>query len=92
MCACVHAFLGMCLCVSNSYCMVLIGPGIEVAVQLNNHNTVVGIKALCDSGREKKYLRSLDNIFGKASYSDWSQTERHLQCGAVQYMLMSKCK
>lgn len=61
--------------------MVLIGPGIEVPVQLNNHNTVVGIRALCYSGRDKKkYLRSLHNIFGKTGYSEGRYAKRHLQC------------
>lgn len=74
-CACVHAFLGMCLCVSNSYCMVLIGPGIEVAVQLNNHNTVVGVRALCDSGRKKKILKEPGQYLWESKLQ-WRETSR----------------
>lgn len=57
-----HFLLCVYVCVSNFYCMVLIATGIEMPVQLNLQNTVVGMRVLWDSGNETKYLRSLDNI------------------------------
>ena len=42
--------------------MVSICAGIAVPVQLSSRNTVVGTGALCGCGRERNYLRSLDNV------------------------------
>lgn len=61
----VHSTLvGVCLCVPNSCSMVLICTGRVVPVQLSSRNIVVGMRALCDDGRENNYFKSQNNVFG----------------------------
>lgn len=64
-CVCVHSILVVvCLCVSNSCTMVLICTGKVVPVQLSSRNIVVGVRALCDNGRENNHSKSQDNAVG----------------------------
>lgn len=67
---CVCMWHSLCICVSECDCVcrescstVSVCPGVAAPVQLSSHNTVVGAGALCDCGRERNYLWSLDNIF-----------------------------
>lgn len=66
-CICMwHSLLLMCacVCVLKACSMVSVWPGITVPVQLRSHYAVVATGALCDCGRERNYLRRLDNNLG----------------------------
>lgn len=54
----------VCVCALKACSMVSVWPGITVSVQLRSHYAVVATGALCDCGRERNYLRRLDNILG----------------------------